>query len=159
MTMTSPACGFARTRGPPRASRCRWYTCPVLLLMLLLLNRQNLLLNKQNMLCPQRRRRRRRLTISKSEKSCNFENQNYLFKHMHTPCSGHTCLFLVGNRSGNVFYVSSIFNFVQMSHLVAWRKHVVHANYRQHRLVFFCFCQFFITHGCHWLANGWCVVR
>ena len=70
-------------------------------------------------LCPQRRRRRRRLTLSTSEKSCNFENQINLFRHMHTPCSGHTCLFLVGNRSGNVFYVSSIFNFVQMSHLVA----------------------------------------
>ena len=57
---------------------------------------------------------------------------------MHTPCSGHTCLFYVSSIF-NVFYVSSIFNFVQMSHLVAWRKHVVHANYRQHRLVFFVF--------------------
>ena len=57
---------------------------------------------------------------------------------MHTPCSGHTCLFYVSSIF-NVFYVSSIFKFVQMSHLVAWRKHVVHANYRQHRLVFFVF--------------------
>ena len=156
MSMTSPACGFARTRGPPRASWWRWYTCPVLLLMLLLLNRQHLLLNKQNMLCPQRRRRRRRLTIRKSEKSCNFENQNYLFKHMHTPCSGHTCLFLVGNKSGNVFYVSSIFNVVQMSHLVAWRKHVVHANYRQHRLVFVFANSLLPMAAIHWQWNGIC---
>ena len=116
MTMTSPACGFARTRGPPRASRCRWYTCPVLLLMLLLLNRQNLLLNKQNMLCPQRRRRRRRLTISKSEKSLTLK--------IKTICSSTCTRHVLDTHACFMFLQFSMcFMFLQFS--ILYRCHIL----------------------------------
>ena len=93
-TPTSSACGFARTLGPPRASRCTWYTGPLLILKLLLLNRQSLLLNGP-LLCPHRRSRRRCSTLCQSEKSCKCYKENNVLRHTsQTPCSAHTCLCL-----------------------------------------------------------------